>query len=176
MDPAKSTNRGPRQRLVTLVVVLGFLVSIAGGILGYILLTKPPPPEPCTTAALRASTGPKNLVSFSLPSTDRGNATITIVRASFCPPPSEYRFRLGFNQTAGGAGEFAPSGNHSATLISNVSFHVSWIDVDRQGLVNVGDTFLISGDGKPPPPRSDFAFYLLLTDMSSVATATWVTP
>ena len=175
MDPAKSTDRGPHQRLMSLAVVVGFVISIAGGVLGYVLLTKPPPPQPCTTAALRGSSSPKPLVSFSGVTVDRGNATFMIVLASFCPPPSEFRFRMGFNQTFGGAGQFAPSSKDSATLVSNVSFRVSWTDADRQGLVNVGDTFLISGDGKPLPQRSDFVFYLLLTDISLVATANWST-
>jgi hypothetical protein len=112
-------------------------------------------------------------VIFNSPSVVNGNATVSIAGASFCPPPSAYRFALIFNGTVGPAGEFASSGNYTSLSISNVSFHVYWTDVDRQGLVNVGDTFVITGDGTPLPPRSDITFFLTLPDMTEVQEANW---
>jgi hypothetical protein len=86
-----------------------------------------------------------------------------------------YRFNIGFNGTGGGAAEFPPSGSYTATKVSNVSFRVYWTDVDMQGLVNVGDTFAVTGDRKPLPLGEDLTFYLYMDNMTLVQAANWRT-
>ena len=144
------------------------------GLLANFLLTRPPIPEPCTTEALARRSSPTPLVSFGAVPLEHGNATITIVRATWCPPPSEYRFSIGFNGPSS-AGVFASSGNYTTTVASNTTFRVTWTDEDGQGLVNVGDTFRVTGDGKPLHSGEQFTLCLYTTNMSLVAAANWRT-
>lgn len=144
------------------------------GVFSYVLLTRPPTPEPCTTEAFAAQSSPQPIVTFKAVVVDHGNATITIASARFCPPPSEYRFSIGF-RGPGSVGEFASSGNYTTTVAANTSFRVYWMDEDRQGLVNVGDTFRVTREGKPLPMGEQFTLYLYLTGMSLVAAANWRT-
>ena len=156
------------------VLVIGSGAVIVGGVLANFLLTRPPLPEPCTTEALAPRSTPTPLVSFGVVSVEHGNATITIVRATFCPAPSEYRFSIGFKASSA-VGMFASSGSYTTTVASNTTFRVTWMDEEGQGLVNVGDTFRVTGDGRPLPSGEQFTLYLYMTNMTLVAAANWWT-
>lgn len=163
------------RRILVFVLVIGLGAALVGGVYSYVLLTRPPTAEPCTTEAFVAGqSSPQPLVTFKIVTVDHGNATITIASARFCPPPSEYRFNIGFNGP-GPVGGFASSGNYTTTVASNTSFRVYWMDEDRQGLVNVRDTFRVTGEGKPLPMGEQFTLYLYVTEVSLVAAANWRT-
>ena len=174
MRPARLASTQSSRAILPWVLVIGLGAAIVTGLLANFLLTRPPIPEPCTTEALARRSSPTPLVSFGAVPLEHGNATITIVRATWCPPPSEYRFSIGFNGPSS-AGVFASSGNYTTTVASNTTFRVTWTDEDGQGLVNVGDTFRVTGDGKPLHSGEQFTLCLYTTNMSLVAAANWRT-
>lgn len=104
------------------------------------------------------------------------NATFSVASASVMYKIANYRFNLEANGAFGNATAFAASGAPASITVGGTTYQVAWRDTGSDGGLNDGDLITVSGTGASLPPLTPFAFYLLWSDGSVLATQTWTSP
>ena len=131
--------------LVAVFVGIGLVISTS--FILYSLQPSRPPPS-------------SNLV-FSAATLVSGNASFAVQNASHGPYMfSGFRVRLVVNNFASGPASLGPNNSVTRIVIGSTAYRVVWIDADGDGAVSVRDSFLVSGDGAPLSPLSDYEFDL----------------
>ena len=121
--------------------------------------------------------GNKPLVTFASVTQSSGNATIAVAGASQSVSPSNYKVNLQVGSNTGTAVPMPATGGLFATMTINaVVYRIYWTDIGGEKTVNSGDNFRVTGANIPLPAASQFTFYLLWSDGSSIQSSTWSTP
>src|SRR5467141_5123722 len=124
--------------------------------------------------------GNKPLVTFSSVDQSSGNATIAVAGASQSVSPSNYKVNLQIGSTTGTALAMPTLGtgvnNYVTVTVGATNYRIYWTDIGGEKTVNSGDNFRVTGANIPLPASSQFTFYLLWSDGSSIQSTTWSTP
>jgi hypothetical protein len=117
----------------------------------------------------------KPIVTFSAVSQD-GNATLSIAGASQSVAPGNYRVNLQAGPLLGTAIAMPTiSGGFANVVINGTTYRIYWTDIGGEGTLSPGDIFRITGNGVRLPVATEFVFYLLWSDGSSIRSASWST-
>ncbi len=115
------------------------------------------------------------MATFAPVSLRDGNATIIVAGVTRAASTSSYALNLVVDGT-GGRPDAMPTNDHAAAFsIGGEAYTVTWKDVSGNGMLNAGDTFVISGVGMPLPQHHSFRFILLWSDGTAVQSAAWST-
>jgi len=113
------------------------------------------------------------LIAFAPPAMQEGNATLTIAGVSRGSYPSELRFVLQVDDAIGAPTAIPSSGEDTGVSVAGILYRVAWIDLGGEGTVNAGDVLRVSGDGGPLPLGRTFSLFLVWSDGSAAASASW---
>ena len=122
--------------------------------------------------------GNKPLVTFSAVDQNLGNATIGVAGASQSVSPSNYKVNLMVNTTTGTAIAMPALGsgaNNYVTVTAGGTYRIYWTDVGGEKTVNPGDSFRVTGVNTKLTSGTQFTFYLLWSDGSSIQSTVWTT-
>ena len=137
--------RGPKARpLLVIGVVASLTVAALAG--GVVLLS---PRGAC------GPTGDPVIPMAFATMFDHWNASVKITAVSVCEPPSFYRFLLFLGASHSDLQPLPPVGSLSSVIVNGTSFRVGWTDATRNGLVDIGDSFQVTGDGVHLPASAD---------------------
>lgn len=106
----------------------------------------------------------------------RVNCTITVAAVSKDYSYGNYKANLAVNGTTGTAVAVGGNGVTVTVVVGLVPYRITWRDIGGDGYVNGGDTFLVTGGGVPLPKATQFTFYVLWSDGSSVGAIGFPTP
>ncbi len=117
---------------------------------------------------------PGNLI-FSPVVLVNGNASFVVHNVSRGPySATGFEVTLIVNDFAAPTVALGPNNSLMHITIGPNPYRVLWSDSDGDGTVDVGDSFLVSGDGGPLPALSNYEFDLRW-EMQWTAKATWST-
>ena len=141
-----------------LVIAVAFALLVAWVLASWVML---PPRGACTPLA--AATSPSLPMAFTVVF-DHWNASVRIIAATVCESPSHYRFVLAFGSARGDRQPLPAAGSWTSTVVNGTAFRVGWTDATANGLVDVGDSIQVTGEGAhlpaAPGPDSNFVFNL----------------
>jgi len=124
--------------------------------------------------------GNKPLVTFNAVTQSSGNATVSVAGASQSVSPSNYKVNLQVAGVTGSALAMPALGtgvnNYVTVTVGATNYRIYWTDIGGEKTVNSGDNFRVTGANIPLPAASQFTFYLLWSDGSSIQSTTWSTP
>ena len=124
--------------------------------------------------------GNKPLVTFNAVTQSSGNATVSVAGASQSVSPSNYKVNLQVAGVTGSALAMPALGtgvnNYVTVAVGATNYRIYWTDIGGEKTVNSGDNFRVTGANIPLPAASQFTFYLLWSDGSSIQSTTWSTP
>jgi hypothetical protein len=156
--------RGIRPRSPAFLVAIFAAVAIVIGVSFLAYYLQPPRPPPAG-----------NLV-FSTVVLVNGNASFAVHNISGGPyVSSRFQVTLIVNGFAGPAVALGPNNSVTRIPIGPNDYRFVWSDLNGNSLVDVGDSFLVSGDGGSLPALSFFEFDLRY-DSEWTSKATWSTP
>ena len=118
---------------------------------------------------------PSNLV-FSGVALVNGNASFEIENVTGGPYGNTgFQITLVVNDFAGGPVALGPNNSAARITIGPNHYRIVWSDSNGNAAVDVGDAFLVSGDGGPLPALSYYELDLRW-QMQWTAKASWSTP
>ena len=146
---------------------LAFVFAAVAFVIGASFLAyslQPPRPPPAD-----------NLV-FSGATLVNGNASFAIENVSGGPySDAGFQITLVVNDFAGGPVALGPNNSAARITIGPNHYRIVWSDSNGDAAVDVGDAFLVSGDGGPLPALSYYELDLRW-QMQWTAKAIWSTP
>lgn len=151
--------------LVAIAVVLAAVIYImASG-----LLQAPGANKPYVTfaAPVRIAAGTTGLANYS----------IQVADVSASVAYGSYKVNLAVEDTIYSAAVPVAASGQPASLVANgTAYRIVWNDAGGDGMLNAGDTFVVSGNGVPLPANVHFRFYLIwVADGSAIQTASFLT-
>ncbi len=155
------------ERAVAPVIAEILLVAITVTIAGVVYLT-------ANSFSLQAKVPSGPYMVLSSAQVDGGVATLTILGASRSVLPGSYQVNLAVAGQLGKATGLPVAGVPATVSVSGASYRIAWTDVGNTGTLAQGDVITIRPSGGSVPGGTAFTFYLLWSDGSVVASASWL--
>ena len=134
---------------------LGFLIAV------FVVITIAVAASFVIYSSLPPRQRPANNLVFQSPMLVDGNASFVVKDVSGGPYAyTGFQVNLVVNNFAGQRIPLGASNSTTWIMIGPNTYRISWLDSDGDGAVGVGDPFVVSGNGGPLPPLSDYEFDL----------------
>lgn len=156
------------ERAVAPIIAEILLVAITVTISGVVYVT-------ANNFALQAKAPSGPYTALSSVRVDNGMATLTVLATSRSVLPGNYDVNLAVAGLMGKATGLPVAGVPATVTVSGTAYQIQWTDVGNTGSLAQGDLITIRAASGTLPAESSFTFYLLWSDGSVVASASWMT-